>query len=128
MSQPRLRLYEEILLLALHDKTGKLIGNFPKMGLAAAGMAELVFSERIDLAPPKNRLVDLLSSDATGDPLLDGILDRIAQAKRRAKLESWVSKISKIGDLQNLAAQQLINDGVITVEQKSILKLSLIHI
>ena len=44
-----------------------------------------------DLEESKKKLVNLLSADPLGDPLIDECLDRIRSAKRRASAGSWLT-------------------------------------
>ena len=123
MASPDLRLYEEFLLLSLHDDKGTLGGTQPKIGLAAAAVAELLLLERIDVEPPKNKLVNVVNPTPTGDPVLDAVLAKIQQGKRRAKIETWIERASRIKDIHHLAARQLVNDEVLHVEEKKFLGL-----
>ena len=87
-------LYEEILLLALGNKTGIACASFPELAMAGAILAELLLRERIVIDDPKKRWVAVRDRRPTGDAILDHSLHLVATAKRRYSLKSWVSRLS----------------------------------
>ncbi len=76
-----LRFAEEILLLALDDKTGKL-RSLPEpsldVALAGAFLMELAFANRIDADPG---VVKILDRSSTGDPVSDHALSLLPETR-----------------------------------------------
>jgi hypothetical protein len=99
----RLFLYEEIMLLALRDKEGTIAADdmaFP-YALAASLLADLLFLKRGALEEVrKKKMVNLEHAASTHDPVLDECLGRLRDAKRRAHLATWVSRLSKLKKLK----------------------------
>jgi hypothetical protein len=100
----RLRLYEEIMLLALSDDKGTVVVGFSEMAVVVAVLAELLLEKRIVLAEARRRLVEVEKADPTGDPIIDECLSKMARAKRRASLQSWITRLSSIRQLRHTAA------------------------
>ena len=99
----RLFLHEEIMLLALRDEKGTVAsGTMYGYGLGGAILAELLLAERIRVVTPKKTpLVELVSSQRVGDPVIDECLDKIRDAKKRASLQTWVSRFVNIKHLKH---------------------------
>ena len=108
-TQDDLWLHEEIMLLALRDEEGTIAaGPMYQYAIGAAVLAELLLNQRIAVAQSgKKRLVDLVSSIPLDEPLLDRCLERITSAKRRAALQTWVSRFAGVKNLKHLVAQRL---------------------
>jgi hypothetical protein len=128
VSVSALTLPEEVLLLALRDKEGTThSGASYHFGMGGALVAELLLHERIRvLAPKKNRpvrsgLVDVTDRTPIGEPLLDEALDRVAQAKRRASVATWVSRLSATKRLKHRVAQRLVDRGVLRAREANVL-------
>ncbi len=118
----KLLLYEEITLLALREEAGTVIGSstYP-YAVAGAIAAELLLAGRIRVEEGKKQLVEVVSAERLGDPLLDECLTRIKTANRRARLRDWVSRFSRIKNLKGRAAGSLCRRGVLRVEEKAVL-------
>lgn len=86
-----LTLTEKIVLLALDNKGwfGSSENNI-KFGLAGAILFELVIQERFEF---KDNKVQVLSTQPTGDILLDRILNHIKSSKKTRSLRSWIQNI-----------------------------------
>ncbi|NNF62920.1 MAG: GPP34 family phosphoprotein [Acidimicrobiia bacterium] len=119
-----LPLYEEVMLLALHDTKGTLARPAGDVAVAAAAISELEWSGRIELEGPK-AFVDLVDASPTSDLVLDAVLDRLSAGKRRARLSTWLMRIAGIKDLRHIVARQLVADGVLVVHEKSFLSFDL---
>ena len=113
--KPDLHLHEELLLLGLHERTGKLAAS---TGYAMAGgmLAELLLAGCIEL-DGKRALVDAVAGGSLGEPLLDSVLDRIATAKRRAALTTWVGRLGRDRDLLHETAEGLCERGILRAEE-----------
>lgn len=123
MMKGSLFLYEQILLLALRDEEGTIVsGTMYQYAIGAAILAELLLSKRIEVEQSgKKRLVNLISSTPLGEPLLDECLEKIIHAKRRAVLQTWVSRFAGIKDLKHRAAQQLCRRGILRADEDKVL-------
>jgi Golgi phosphoprotein 3 len=125
MMQSALFLYEEILLLALRDEEGTIVsGTMYQYAIGAALLAELLLSKRIEVEQPgkrKRKLVSPVSSTPLGDPLIDECLEKIFVAKRRAALQTWVSRFAGIKNLKNRVAQQLCRHGILRADEDKVL-------
>jgi len=116
-----LYLQEEILLLALNDKKGTFYMRNFRPALGGALIAELLLSKRIEVEEGKRKLVNVVNRQVFGEPLLDDALNRIATAKRRASLQTWIQRISAIIRLQNRVAEGLCRRGILREEEQQIL-------
>ena len=116
-------LHEDILLLALDDETGVVpFGSMYQYGMAGGIVTELVLSRRITLTKQKkSMLVDVVKATQTGDPLLDEVLERMRTAKRRASLQTWISRIAQTRKLQARVAARLRDRGVLRSEEGRVL-------
>jgi hypothetical protein len=93
-----LALAEELLLLALHDRSGQLV-DLPEhaldFALAGAVILDLQLCLRIDADPHLLRVVD---ARGCGDPLLDAALSAIAIAAEPRSAEHWVEVLANEGE------------------------------
>jgi hypothetical protein len=114
-----LRLHEELLLLGLHERTGKLA---PRTGYATAGgvLAELLLGGRIEVSG-KRAIVDAAGRGSAGDPVLGAALARIRAAGRRAALATWVGRLGRDRGLLHRVARGLVARGVLRAEETRIL-------
>lgn len=120
-----LGLHERAMLLALHDERGT-IHRAGMYGYAVAGgvLAELFLEDRIRLEERPGRkkaLVEVARTTRTGDPLVDEVLERIRTAKRKATLESWVSRVANTAKLKHRVARQLVRKGVLREREDRVL-------
>lgn len=109
-----LTLAEEILLLALHDESGRLDGIPPhalEFALAGAVLLELCMLERID---SDLELVTVVDSKPVGDPLLDSALDAIASSPVRHGADTWVATLAREGaEIQRRVVERLLERKVL---------------
>jgi hypothetical protein len=120
----QLHLYEELMLLALRDKEGTFAVDDMAFAYTLAGaiLSELLLLEVITLEPAKKKkMVRLKSTALTGDPIIDECLKKLAAAKRRATLTTWVSRCGGLKKLKHRAAQQLCRRGILRADEKSVL-------
>lgn len=118
-----LHLYEEILLLALKDREGTI---FPMVNyhfaLGGAILAELILSKRIDIDKSKRfKTIQLLDHTPLGDPIIDQCLQKIREARRRARIETWIQRFSNLKDLKHRAAERLCWRGILRADQDKVL-------
>ena len=121
--QSNLFLHEEILLLALRDEEGTIAsGTMYQFAIGAAILAELLLSKRIEVEQSgKKKLVNLVSSTLLGEPLIDECLEKISSAKRRAVLQTWVSRFAGVKNLKHRVARQLCKRGVLRADEDKVL-------
>jgi len=119
----RLFLHEEIMLLALRDEKGTVAsGTMYSYGLGGAILAELLLAERIRVVTPKKTpLVELVSSQRMGDPVIDECLDKIRDAKKRGSLQTWVSRFVNIKNLKHRVAEGLCKRRILRAEEGRVL-------
>jgi Golgi phosphoprotein 3 len=114
-------LYEEIMLLALRDEQGTIATGFPEQVVAGAILAELLLEGRIAVEDTRKKLVNALDSKPTGDPIIDECLEKMSTAKRRASLQTWVSRLAGTKNLRHKAAQQLCDRRILRADEDKIL-------
>lgn len=123
-STRQLHLYEELMLLALRDEEGTFAADDMAFAytLGGAVLSELLLLEVITLEPvKKKKMVRLKSTALSGDPIIDECLKKLAAAKRRATLSTWVSRFGGLKKFKHRAAQQLCRRGILRVDEKSVL-------
>ncbi|MHC4230496.1 MAG: GOLPH3/VPS74 family protein [Planctomycetota bacterium] len=121
--QNTLFLHEEILLLALRDEEGTITsGTMYQYAIGAALLAELLLSKRIEVEQSgKRKLVNLVSSIPLGNPLIDQCLEKLSSAKRRAVLQTWVSRFAGVKSLKHRVARELCRRGILRADEDKIL-------
>jgi len=121
--QNTLFLHEEILLLALRDKEGTIAsGTMYQYAIGAALLAELLLSKRIQVGQSgRRKLVNLIDPTPHGEPLIDECLNKISGAKRRAVLQTWVSRFAGVKNLKHRIAQQLCKRGILKADEDKVL-------
>jgi Golgi phosphoprotein 3 len=121
-NQASLFLHEEVMLLALRDEEGTIAsGTMYRYAISAAILAELLLNKRISIEEGKKKLVNIISSIPLGNSLIDECLEKISKAKRRASLQTWVSRFSGIKNLKHRAAQQLCDRGILRATEETVL-------
>ncbi len=115
--------HEALLLIALRDETGTLHPQADMCShvLAAGILAELLLAGRIALADDRKKLVDVVDDTPLGDELVDECLYRVRDAKRRRRLEHWVSVIANQARLLRRVAGGLCVKGVLREDEGRIL-------
>lgn len=109
MADARLTLPEQILLLALTERDGSLLGETRfDVALGGAILAELLLHGYAELEPGEGHpLVTPTRRTRTGDPVLDEALVEIHTATRRTTPERWVRKFAESRDVHLEVARQL---------------------
>jgi golgi phosphoprotein 3 len=126
MSEPSpLRMYEEIALLSLHDEKGNFQGSMHAHALAGAVVTELVLLERLHITKGSRKRTFLEAGDPTptGDPVLDGAVERVAGARRRGRVSTWVGRLAsqRKPSLREGAALSLVERGLLVREEGRVL-------
>ncbi|NGM19696.1 GPP34 family phosphoprotein [Roseomonas stagni] len=105
---------EEILLLLLDDQTGKPVGlPGPAGDLAVVGaiLMELALAGRIDTDLDG---LSVVSAQPTGDPVLDGVLARLAAPGPARTSRGWIQEFAKGGGLlRTQLLERLVQGGVL---------------
>lgn len=119
MSERKLSLQEQLLLLCLNDGTGKFEQANLGYGLNAAGLAELLLAERLSLEGDKVKVQD---TKPVGDEVLDLALTRVATSKRTYQVGWWVRCLYRRGTTPlDVLLARLIQRGILTEEEGRIL-------
>lgn len=114
-------LYQQILLLALRDDRGTPLGAWAPYAVGGGILADLVITQRVAL-DGKRQLVTLQSAEPLSDPVLDDCLLQIADAKRRAPAQRWVTRFAAKHRF-HAAAERLCDLGVLRDARESVLLL-----
>lgn len=124
MAQRRetLHLHEEILLLALRDEKGTVIqGPMYQHAMAGAILAELLLAKRIEVEEGRKKLVNVLSDKPMGEPVIDESLEKMATARRRATLQTWVSRLTSIKRFKHRVAEGLCRRKILKADEGTVL-------
>lgn len=118
-----LYLHEELLLIVLRDEEGTVDrrAGFYQYALAAGVLSELLLAGRITVTPDKKQYVEVADQRPLGDELLDECLSRMATAKRRERLQNWVTRIGNQSGLRHRVAQNLCRKGVLRADEDRVL-------
>ncbi len=113
---------EELLLLALDDKKG-VIKPLPchsiRFALTGAILMDLALADRIDT--DLDSLI-VVNAEPVGNQLLDDVLKRLEKADTPKNTEYWLNDIAwNIEDLQEKTLQQLVDKGILKVEDRKVL-------
>jgi hypothetical protein len=123
MTSRHLPLYEEILLLALDDDEGTITGGeFYCNAMGGAILAELAMTGSITISDDKKKKVTLGRRDRLDDAILEECRTMVAKEKKSKKAADWVMKFSRMKDLKNRVARQLVGKGVLTEETGTVLR------
>ena len=106
---------EETLVLLLDDESGAFlpIGRYAlECALVGAVLLDLAFADRIDTDPEKLMLID---PTPTGNPLLNGVLKRIADSGKTRPVGEWMEMLASEqgASIEQLALDSLIRSGVL---------------
>ncbi len=117
----QLFLYEEVMLLALRNDKGTIATSFSEYAVAGAVLVELLLTERIKISDNKKALVDVVNTKPLGDSILDEALKLMKDAKRRASLKTWLSRVARMKKLGHRVAQKLADRGILRATEDKIL-------
>lgn len=117
-----LTLSEKLFLLATHDEKGTIIFSASSAlpyGLVGAMLLELHFLGRISL---ENKKIIIDNKEPTGNIILDEILELLLSSTKANSVRYWITKIqTKVKNIQKRIAKQLINKGILEMEEKMLL-------
>jgi Golgi phosphoprotein 3 len=122
-----LSLHEQVALLALRNDSGTVPGHVMYAQAAGAALlAELLLRNRLRAVDnPRGgkapRLVEVADAKPTGDELLDECVRKVAEAKRRSSLPTWVQTFAGLKKLHARIAERLVKKGVLKAEEVSFL-------
>ena len=118
-----LHLYEEILLLALHDEKGTVhLGALFEQAAGGALLTELLLSGRLTVNGEKSKARVIVKDESPmGDPLLDECLERIAGDKKQRRPLEWVQKFITIKRLRHRVGARLVEKGILMQKQDKVL-------
>jgi len=113
---------EEILLLMLDDD-GLFLpirGGAVEHIMVGAVLMDLAFANRIDTDPEKLQVID---ATPTGNALLDGALDRIANSGDTMNAKAWVELLAReqAADVRQRAMDSLIGRGILEAKDERFL-------
>lgn len=121
-AQPKLTMYEELLLLTLDDRKGTAGMDTSHLhAMGGAVLAELMLLGALRIADDKKKLVEAVPGVGVDDPLLAECLERVRTAKRRQSAVSWVQKFCGVKDLKNRVARGLVAKGVLNEARDRVL-------
>jgi hypothetical protein len=123
MPRCQLSLHEEILLLALRDKEGTIVGGTHySYALGGALLAELLLQKRIKIDESRRKkLVAVASSKRVSEPLLSECLEKVKTAKRRASVQTWVGRFAGLKHLRHRVALGLCERGILKADEDTVL-------
>ncbi len=115
--------HEQLMLLALRDEKGTLESKASMHGYALGGalLAELSLHGRISIEDTKKAMVDLADRQPLGEPVLDRCLERVADAKRRARASTWVMRFARMKRLRHQVAAGLCRKGILRDDEATVL-------
>ena len=123
-----LTFYEEIMVLLLHDENGTFLPvseHTLNRALTGAVLMDLAFANRIDTDQERLTVID---SSATGDPLLDRTLARIAGEKAVSDPRTWIEALSaeeasaeQALTIRGAALDKLVERGVLERREEKFL-------
>jgi Golgi phosphoprotein 3 len=118
-----LTLYEELLLLTIHEDKGIFIGSTIeplKPGLVGAILADLALNAKI--CSTNNHRLQLPESTPIDDPLLDGVLNILKKSGKEHKFGYWINILNpKPEKLRREITKDLIQKGIVTQEDDRLL-------
>lgn len=111
-------LHHEIMLLALHEKRGTIAGGTRyRYAIGGAVLAELLLNKRIAVQPSgRKHLVEVVSTEPLGEPLVDRCLERINSERRHLSLQTLISRVADVKNLKDAVAQQLCKRDILRLE------------
>jgi Golgi phosphoprotein 3 len=110
------------MLLVLKDTEGTVApGTMYQYAIGGAILADLLLSRHIGIVEHgKKKLVEAVDETPVGDSLIDECLERINTAKRRASLQTWVSRFAGIRGLKHRVARQLCQRGILQADEDKV--------
>jgi Golgi phosphoprotein 3 len=118
-----LTLFEELLLLAIHEAKGTFIGSTVdqlKPGLGGAILAELALLGKIQTS--NNHRLQLLDEGQTQLDILNDALKALKESEKERKFGYWINTLSQSKDKsRKQIIESLIQKGIVTQEDDRLL-------
>jgi len=112
-----LSMLEEIVLLAVNEKTGELRSTREfgtAYALVGAVFFDLALARKIDTSEEEIQVID---TAPTGNPALDRVLEKMAQRRDLKTVREWIEEIFlSRHDLEGAALRSLIMQGILRHE------------
>jgi golgi phosphoprotein 3 len=108
-----LNLVDQLTLLALDDKKGRMISEDIAFSYATAGavILELALEQRIDLSENK---VKIINREKTGDRIIDHYLEVLFRSKKERKVKDWVERLGeKAGKIKKDTFEKLVDKRIL---------------
>jgi len=123
ISDRKLHLHEEIMLLALRDRKGTVAASSTyTYAIGGAALAEMLLVGRIAIQQERKKtFVRLVDGRPFADPLLDACLGKLAASRKRAQIRTWVTRFAGTKNLKHLVAGRLAGKGILRVDQDKVL-------
>lgn len=118
-----LRIYEDVMLLALRNDKGTIAGGVMyQQAVGGALLAELIVDGRIRTVSEGRSTYAVVERAAPmGDPILDECLQKVVASTRRRSLLFWVQKFAGIKQLKHRVAAGLVDQGILREEEGRVL-------
>ncbi len=117
-----LTMLEEVVLLAVDEKTGKLRSTREfgtAYALVGAVFFDLALARKIDT---DTETIQIIDASPAGNPILDRMLSRMAARPDLTTVREWIEEMFlRRDDLEGEALQSLISSGVLRHEQSKLL-------
>lgn len=122
-STKKLSLAEELLLISLDDKSGRLLDSIKpfafKIAIAASLIMELSLKGNLDTDAKK---LFVVSSGLTGDAILDQALATIVVKENPIPTSDWLNRFAQNGDtLIDEIIESLVAKGILQLVEKRLL-------
>ncbi|MEM7601998.1 MAG: GPP34 family phosphoprotein [Verrucomicrobiota bacterium] len=117
----RLHLYEEFMLLALHDDKGTVQIPYIEFGVAGCFLAELLMEGKLSMDDSYRKVISVKNDEKTEDPLLDDCMRMISESRKNRPLSYWISKLCRQPDLRHRIAGQLCRRQILRGEEETVL-------
>jgi len=115
-------LHEKIMLLALHDDKGTISSENYPYAIGGAVLADLLLAGRLRVDEEgRKKFVGLRIAKPLGDPIVDECLAKVAEAKRRATVQTWVTRFAGLRNLKHRVAQGLCKRGILQADEDKVL-------
>lgn len=123
MAAPALTLHESLMLLALDDRSGTVVGGtLYSYAVGGAVLAELILAGRVAADERRKKTyAEVVDRRPVGDPLAAEWLAQMAEAKRPRTLQDWVGRIAMTKDLKHRLALQLCRRGILRATEEEVL-------
>lgn len=113
-----LTLYEEILLIAIHEAKGSVIrlaSDRLRPAIIGATLAELALLGKIQTT--NNHRLQLVDNSPIADLILNKILETLNESEKERKYTTWISALGQQYDvIYQLTVESLVLKGILTQE------------